>query len=178
MASIKTHEDFVRYISFTIQSNEASYNGYNGNKQPTNGVYSLVKYSASSKAVLSVALTCPHCGEVKHLTYTCEPFKCHAEATRVGALQFQHVASSLENAVKTAVIDYNNPEKRDSIPCTYQSTKNPHYEAQPRGRILGSSEVNIDYLGAKIEFHQDVEEMLEHYFVIPMINGTLRDADK
>ena len=178
LAEIKTPEDFAKYVTFTVESDEAVFKGYSGNKEPTDGVYSLVKYTGSSKAVVSVDLTCPHCGEVKHLKYTCKPFECHAEAKKVGALRFQEVASSLEAAVRNAVNDYNNPDKKESIPYTYQSTKNPHYEAQPKARVLGSSEVHIDYMGAKIDFHQDVEEMLEHYFVIPMINGTLSDPSK
>ena len=178
LAEIKTPEDFAKYISFTVESDEAIFKGYSGNKEPTDGVYSLVKYAGSSKAVVSVDLTCPHCGEVKHLKYTCKPFECHAEAKKVGALRFQEVASSLETAVRNAVNDYNNHDKKESIPYTYQSTKNPHYEAQPKGRVLGSSEVHIDYMGAKIDFHQDVEEMLEHYFTIPMINGTLKNPSE
>ena len=178
LAEIKTHEDFEKYISFTVNSDEAFFKGYSGNKEPTNGVYSLVKYTGSSKAIVSVDITCPHCGEVKHLTYNCKPFECHAEATKVGALRFQEVAGSLESAVKSAVNDYNNPDKKESIPYTYQSTKNPNYEPLPKARVLGPSDVHIDYMGAKIDFHQDVEEMLEHYFVIPMINGTLSDTNK
>lgn len=178
MAEIKTHEDFAKYVSYTVEKNEAVFKGYTGNKEPTNGVYSLVKFTGSSSAVLSVQLTCPHCGKVRKLRYTAEPFNCYAEATKVGALAYPAVRTSLETAVRTAVNDYNDPNKRESIPYTYQSTKNPNYEEKPRGRILGGTEVNIDYMGAKIHFHQDVEEMLEHYFVIPMLNGTLSDPSK
>lgn len=178
LAEIKTSEDYAKYVSYTVETDEAIFKGYSGNKEPTNGVYSLVKFTGTSKAVVSVRLTCPHCGEVKHLKYCCVPFECYAEAKNVGAIAFPTTKMTLENAVRTAVNDYNNPDKKTSIPYTYQSTKNPKYEEKPRARTLGSSEVNIDYMGAKIHFHQDVEEMLEHYFVIPMINGTLTDPSK
>lgn len=178
LAEIKTPEDFKKYVSFTVVKDEATFKGYSGNKEATNGVYSVVKFSASSSAIVSVTLTCPHCGEVRHLKYTATPFKCHAEANKVGALQFPTVSASLENAVRTAVNDYNNPDKKLSIPYSIQSSKNPHFEE--RFTFKGSNSVNAypNYMGAKIDFHQDIEEMLEHFFVIPMLNGTLTDPSK
>ena len=176
LAEIKTSEDFAKYVSFIVESDEAIFKGYSGNKEATDGVYSLVKYSASSKAVLSVKLTCPHCSEVKHLKYYAEPFKCHAEAKKVGALRFQEVASSLEKAVKTAVNDYN--KQKDSIPYSIHSSKNPHFEERTTFKGVNASGAHPDYMGAKIDMHQDVEEMLEHYFVLNQINGTLSDPNK
>ena len=178
MAEIKTHEDFVKYVDYTIEKDQANFKGYCGNNQPTNGVFSLVKYVGTSTGVVSVRLTCPHCGEVRHLKYSAEPFKCHAEAKGVGALQFDAVSRSLETAVRTAVTDYNDPNKKDLIPYTYQSSKNPHFQEKPKARILDSSEVNINYMGAEIHVRQDLDEMLEHYFVIPMLNGVLYDPSK
>lgn len=178
LAEIKTPEAFAKYVSFTIEKDQANFKGYSGNKEPTNGVYSLVKYIGTSTAVVSVELTCPHCGEVKHLKYTCEPFKCHAEAKNVGALQFAAVSSSLETAVRTAVNDYNTPGKKESIPYSIHSSKNPHFAERNTFKGANASGARPDYMGAKIEIHQDVEEMLEHYFVIPQINGTLTDPNK
>ena len=178
LAEIKTSEDFTKYISYTVEKDIATFKGYSGTKEPTNGVFSLVKFSGSSTAVISVELTCPHCGEVKHLQYNAEPFKCHAEAKGVGALQFAGVSASLENAVRTAINDYNTPDKKEAIPYTYQSSKNPNYEEEYRGRILNSSEVHIDYMGTKIDFHKDVDEMLKHYFVKNELNGSLFDPAK
>lgn len=176
LAEIKTHEDFVKYVSFTVESDEAVFKGYSGNKEPTEGVYSLVKYTGSSNAVLSVRLTCPHCGEVKHLKYHAEPFKCHAEAKKVGALRFKEVASSLESAVRTAVNDYN--RQKDSIPYSIHSSKNPHFEERTTFKGANASSAHPEYMGAIIDVHQDVEEMLEHYFVFNQINGTLSDPNK
>lgn len=178
LAEIKTPEDFAKYVSFTVETDEAIFKGYSGNKEPTNGVYSVVKYTGTSKGVVSVRLTCPHCGEVKHLVYTCEPFKCHAEANKVGALRFQEVATTLEQAVRTAVNDYNNPDKKDSVPYSIQSSKNPHFKERTTVKGANAPGAHPDYMGARIDFRQDIEEMLEHYFVIPMINGTLSDPSK
>lgn len=176
LAEIKTPEDFAKYISFTVESDEAVFKGYSGNKQPTDGVYSVVKYTGAANAVVSVKLTCPHCGEVKQLKYYAEPFKCHAEAKKVGALRFQEVASSLESAVRNAVNDYNN--KKDSIPYSIHSSKNPHFEERTTFKGANASGAHPDYMGVRIDFHQDVEEMLEHYFVLNQINGILSDPNK
>lgn len=175
LAEIKTHEDFAKYIAYNVEEDQAIFKGYSGNKEPTNGIYSLVKYSGSSKAVVSVDLTCPHCGEVKHLKYTCVPFKCHAEASKVSVLQFKAINSSLETAVKTAVNDYNS--KKASVPYSIHSSKNPHFEERNTFKGANAADARPNYMGAKIDFHQDVEEMLEHYFTIPMINGKLSDAN-
>ena len=178
LAEIKTPEAFAKYVSYSVVEDKAIYKGYTGNKEPTNGVYSLVKYHATSSAIVKVAITCPNCGEVKTLVYTTEPFKCHAEASKVGALQFKAVSASLEMAVKTAVNDYNDPEKKYEIPYSLHSSKNPHFEERFTFKGANGAYAHPEYKGAKIDTHQDVEEMLEHYFVVPMINGTLKDPNK
>lgn len=178
LAEIKTPEDFAKYISFTVEKDEAVFKGYSGNKEPTNGVYSLVKYSASSHAVVSVELTCPHCGEVKHLRYSAEPFRCHAEAKNVGMLAFPATRISLENAVRTAVNDYNNPDKKKSIPYSIHSSKNPHFEERTTFKGANAPDAHPEYMGAKIDIRKDIEEMLVHYFVLNEMNGSLTDPSQ
>lgn len=178
LAEIKTPEAFAKYISYTVEKDEAVFNGYSGNKEPTNGVYSLVKFSGSSKAVVSVNLTCPHCGEVKHLKYSATPFKCHAEAKNVGALAFPTTKNTLETAVRTAVNDYNNPDKKASIPYSIHSSKNPHFAERNTFKGANAPGAHSDYMGARIDYHTDVEEMLEHYFVLNELNGSLTDPSK
>lgn len=178
MVQIKTSEDFGKYISYIVEKNEAVYGGYSGNKEPTNGVFSLVKYSGSSKATASVELTCPHCGEVKRLKYSATPFKCHAEATKVGALQFSGVSASLENSVRTAINDYNNPDRKHLVPYTFHSSKNPNFENRFTFKGANASDSLPNYMGAKIDYHKDFEEMLEHYFVLNELNGSLIDPSK
>lgn len=178
LAEIKTSEDFAKYISYNVEKDEAVFAGYEGNNEPTNGVYSLVKFSASSKAVVSVELTCPHCGEVKHLKYSAKPFQCHAEAKHVGALAFSATKLSLENAVRGAVNDYNNPDKKASIPYSLHSSKNPHFEERTTFKGANAPGAHPDYMGVKIDYHKDVEEMLEHYFVLNDLNGSLTDPSK
>lgn len=178
LAEIKTPEAFAKYISYTVEKDEAIFKGYSGNKEPTNGVYSLVKFSGSSNAVVSVQLTCPHCGAVKQLRYSAEPFKCHAEATKVGALAFPATKMSLENAVRTAVSDYNNPDKKGFIPYSLHSSKNPHFEERTTFKGANALDARPDYMGARIDYRKDVEEMLEHYFVLNELNGSLTDPSK
>lgn len=178
MAEIKTHEDFAKYVSYTVEKDVANYKGHVGNTQPTNGAYSLVKVIASSSAVVAVNLTCPHCGEVKHLKYTAEPFSCHAEAKNVGTNQYAAVSASLETAVRTAVNDYNDPNKKELVPYSIHSSKNPNFEQRTTFKGANASGAHPDYMGAKIDKHQDVEEMLEHYFVLNQLNGSLTDPNK
>ena len=174
MAEIKTPEDFAKYICYSVEKDVANFNGYSGNKQPTNGVFSLVKFSGSSSAILSVKLTCPHCGEVKHLKYYAEPFKCHAEAKNVRALQFDSVSRMLETSVRTAVDSYNDPEKKISIPYTFHSSKNPNFENRFKFKGSNGTGAHPDYMGARIDYRKDVEEMLEHYFVLNELNGSIK----
>lgn len=178
LAEIKTPEAFGKYISFAVIRDEAKFNGYSGNKEATNGVYSLVKFSGSASATLSVDLTCPHCGEVKHLKYSATPFKCHAEAKNVGILQFPDVRDSLELAVRKAVDDYNDPDKRSQIPYTFHSSKNPNFENRYKFKGANGAGAHPDYVGARIDYHKDVEEILEHYFVMNELTGTLTDPAK
>lgn len=178
LAEIKTPEDFAKYISFVVEKDEAIYKGYKGSREPTNGVYSLVKVEASSSAVLSVQLTCPHCGEVKHLKYTAEPFKCHMEKEKVGAPHIAAIKTSMENAVRTVVNEYNNPDKKTSIPYSIHSSKNPNFAERTTFKGANASDAHPNYMGVKIDKHQDVEETLEHYFVLNQINGTLTNPSK
>lgn len=178
LAEIKTPEAFAKYISYAVEKDEAKFQGYTGNKEPTNGVYAQVKFSGSSSAVLSVALTCPHCGHVRHLRYSAEPFKCHAEARRVGALAFPTTKLSLENAVRTAVNDYNDPDKKASIPYTFHSSKNPNFENRYKFKGANGADAHPEYMGVRIDYRKDAGEMLEHYFVFNELTGSLTDPSK
>ena len=178
MAEIKTVEEFAKYVSFKVLKDEAVFNGYSGNKEPTNGVYSLVKFSGSANAEATVSLTCPHCGTVKYLKYSAHPFKCHAEAKGVDILHIKDVSEQLEAAVRTAVTDYNIPDKKESIPYTFHSSKNPNFEQRFSFKGANASNAHPDYMGAKIDYRKDVEEMLQHYFVLNELNGALVDPGK
>lgn len=178
LAEIKTPEDFAKYVSYNVVTDTAKFVGYDGNTKPTNGVYSLVKYVATSNATIDVQLTCPHCGEVKVLKYSASPFKCHAEAKNVSVQQFKTVSESLETSVRTAVADYNDPDKRDLIPYTYHSSKNPNFENRFTFKGVNASDAKPQYMGASLDYRKDVEEMLEHYFTINELNGSLTDPAK
>ncbi len=178
LAEIKTSESFAKYISYTVEKDEAEFGRYVGNKEPTNGVYSQVKYIADSKAIVDVALTCPNCGKVKHLKYYATPFKCHAELKNVGALQFPTARASLETAVREAVNNYNDPSKRALIPYSLHSSKNPHFEERTTVKGANAPGAHPDYMGVKIDCHADVADMLEQYFVLNQLNGTLSDPSK
>ena len=106
------------------------------------------------------------------------PFKCHAEAKNVRTLQFKTVSASLESAVKSAIADYNNPDKKSLVPYTFHSSKNPNFENRFSFKGSNGAGAHPEYMGAKIDYHKDVEEMLEHYFVLNELNGSLVDPSK
>lgn len=178
LAEIKTPEEFAKYVSFVVEKDEAVFKGYTGNKEPTNGVYSQVKISASSNAVLSVELTCPNCGEVKHLKYSATPFSCHIERKNVPARDYAVIRSSMEELVRTVVNDYNNPDKKGNIPYTFHSSKNPNFEDRYKFKGANGADAHPDYMGVRVDYHKDVEEMLEHNFVLRELQGTLSDPTK
>ena len=178
IAEFKSYEEFMKHVSFTVIEDKATFvENQHSKVSPTNGVHSFVQVNATASAVLAVDITCPKCGEVKHLRYNATPFQCYAEKKNVSTLEYERVYHQMATAVRNAVLDYNDPEKRKLIPYTYQSTKSPYYEEEYKARILGPSEVNIDYMGAKIKFHKDVEEMLLHYFVKRELSGKLYDPN-
>lgn len=177
MADIKTPEDFAKYVSYTIEKDQATFNENQHSKvSPTNGVHSYVKVSAEASAVVSVSITCPNCGAVKHLVYKAKPFSCHVEQKNVRVIDYQVVYAQMANAVRSAVNDYNDPEKRKDIPYTIHSSKNPNFAIRDTFKGVNASDARPNYNGVKLDMHQDVDEMLEHYFVIPQINGTLTKA--
>ena len=178
LADIKTPEEFGKYVSFDVVKDEAVFNGYSGSKEATNGVFSSVKVSASASAVLSVELTCPNCGEVKHLKYSATPFKCHIERKNVPVKDYADVRSAMEDLVRAIVNDYNNPEKKGNIPYTFHSSKNPNFENRYKFKGANNVDAHPEYLGVRIDYHKDVEEMLAHNFVLRELQGSLTDPAK
>lgn len=178
LAEFKTPEEFAKYIAFNVEKDEAKFTGYSGSKEPNNGVYSLVKVSASSSAVLSVDMTCPNCGEVKHLRYSAAPFKCHIEHKNVSVRDYANVRRSMEELVQSVVNDYNNPETKKNIPYTFHSSKNPNFEDRYSFKGANGANAHPDYMGVRVDYHKDVEEMLEHNFVLRELQGTLSDPSK
>lgn len=178
LAEFTTPEEFAKYVSYTVEKDEAVYKGYSGNTEPTNGVYSLVKVSATSSAVLTVTITCPKCGEVKHLKYSATPFSCHVERKNVQAKDYAIIRTSMEELVRTVVNDYNDPEKKGNIPYTYHSSKNPNFENRYKFKGSNGVDAHPDYMGIRVDYHKDVEEMLEHNFVLRELQGTLYDPNK
>ena len=175
MAEFKTQEDFYRYIRYRIVRDGAVYERKKEKISPSNGVYSLVKVEATSEAVAEVIFICPHCGEEKKLKYSAHPFKCHTEKKNVKVQNYQTEFLQMETAVKNVVAEYNNPEMRNRIPYTIHSSKNPNFENRFTFKGTNASDARPEYMGVRIDYRKDVEEMLEHYLVINEQNGILRD---
>lgn len=179
LAEIKTPEAFGKYVSFVVEEDKATFQENQHSKiSPTNGVHSLVKISASSYARASVDITCPNCGEVKHLVYVAEPFACHLERKNVRTLDYELVYAQMANAVREVVNEYNDPDRRKNIPYTIHSSKNPNFENRTTFKGANAPDARPVYNGVKLDKRQDVDEMLEHYFVLNQINGTLTDPNK
>ena len=179
LAQIQTEEDFCKYISFAVEKDEATFKaGQHPKVTPTNGVHSYVSVSASASAVVSVALTCPHCGEVKYLRYCATPLKCHVERKNVRVVDYELVHQAMETAVLTVVNDYNNPDKKTLIPYSIQSTKNPYFNERTTFKGANAGGAHPEYMGVRIDYRKDVEEMLLHYFSLNELNGSLVDPTK
>lgn len=88
------------------------------------------------------------------------------------------VRTSLETAVRTAVNDYNTPDKKAMIPYSLHSSKNPHFEQRTTFKGANASGAHPEYMGVTNDYRKDVEEMLEHYFVLNELNGTLKAASQ
>lgn len=176
LAQIKSMEDYKKYISYTVESNKAVFSGYTGSKELNkNNEYPSVRYSATSVGILSVSLTCPNCGAVKQLKYDATPFKCHAEEKNVSVARRNAIAGSLEAAVKSAVDDYNNNRP---IPYSIHSSKNAHFEERTTFKGANAGGAHPKYKDVVIDMHQDLDEMIEHYFVLNQMNGELSDPNK
>ena len=171
MAEIKTPEDFAEYVSYTVGKHIAEYHGIS-HPSSNNGVVSKVEATGSATVAVSIDLKCPHCGEVKHLTYTITPFKCSAVEEKVPAGQIEAVKLRLENSVKEVVRDYNDLEKRPSFPYSIHSKKNPSYENRTKPQF-GSNWIPR-YNGVRIDYRKDVEEMVEVFFLENQLDGTIK----
>ena len=80
--------------------------------------------------------------------------------------------------MKAAVNDYNNPDKKASVPYTFHSSKNPNFEKRDTFKGANAANAHPEYMGARIDYRKDVDEMIEHYFVLNELNGTLTDPAK
>ena len=175
MAVIKTPEDYIKYVSYTVGEHKAEYRGIN-HPASNNGVISKVEAKGSATVVVSIDLKCPNCGEVKRLHYTITPFKCSAVEEKVLVGEIEVVKTRLENNVKEVVKDYNDYEKRSAFPYSIHSKKNPNYENRTKAQI-GTSYIPR-YNGVRIDYRKDVEEIVEAFFLENQLDGTLSDPSK
>ncbi|MBQ8747743.1 MAG: hypothetical protein IJZ08_07760 [Clostridia bacterium] len=173
MAVIKTPEEFEKYVSYTVGGCTASYDGI---KHPAsnNGVVATVEAKGSAAATVAIDLKCPHCGERKKLAYHIVPFKCSVKEEKVAVRDLESVKSRIETAVKSVVADYNDPEKRESIPYSIHSRKHPDYENRTKPQLGGPARYN----GVSITYHKDPKEMVEQYFLQNQVDGKMVDCSK
>lgn len=174
MAEIKTPEEFAEFVSYSVVKNRAVFKGVS-HPASNNGVVSEIKATGEASAVVTINLKCPHCGNVKQLEYHIAPFRCSATQTKVAALNVEMVKSVVENAVRAAVADYNDPEKRKMIPYSIHSKKNPEYVNRAKVHRGNDTVAFPNYNGAKIDYHKDPEEMVETFFLENQLDGEIVD---
>lgn len=172
MATFTTQEDFNKFVSYTASEDVATYAGIS-HPASKDGVVSNVDASAASNVTVSITLTCPNCGQAKHLKYNIVPFKCSMSEKKVLVRDLETVKFRLETAVKEVVKDYNDPDKRKNIPYTIQSVHHPDYENRTKPQT-GSTTYN----GVKIGYRRDVDELVEGFFIHNELNGKIIDLDK
>ena len=172
MAEIKTSEEFVKYVAYTIGKNEAVFKGVS-HPASQNGVVSEISARATATVAVEIDLTCPHCGNVKKLKYTVVPFKCSESEKKVPVRDVEMVKSRFETAMKSVVDDYNDPDKRKSIGYSIHSKKNPKYELRSKPTTGNDTVAYPRYNGVKIDYHKDVEEMVEGFFLENQLDGNI-----
>ncbi len=172
MAVIKTPEEFAQFVHYTVEKDEASYNGVS-HPASNNGVVSKVEAKGSASAVVSIELKCPNCGKVRKLEYRITPFKCTYTQEKVLVRDVEAAKMRLETGVKEVVAAYNDPEKRKLIPYSIHSRNNPNYENRTKPQFANNHSAYPTYNGVKINYHKDVEEMVEQFFLENQLDGTI-----
>lgn len=167
MATFETIEKFEECVTYVVTGGKAEYNGVS-HPASQNGVVPYVEARAVAKAVVEIEMKCPNCGEVKHLVYHITPFKCFIKREKVGVLVLSEVKAELDAAMKEVVKDFN---EGVALPYTMHSVHHPRYEERNEPHLVGA--VRATYKGVTIEYHREVDELVEGYFVYNEINGTL-----
>ena len=175
MAEIKTAEQMSKYVSYAIGKNVAVYNGVR-HPSSNNGVVSEITASASATVHVAIDLKCPHCGNVKKLNYTIVPFKCSAKEKKVPVRDVELVKTRLENAVKSVVDAYNNPEQHENIGYSIHSKYNPKYDQRTKPTMGNDTVAYPRYNDVKIDYHKDADEMVCAFFLENQIDGNITEA--
>lgn len=175
MASFQNIEEFKKYVTYTIVGGKAKYKGAK-HTVINQGIDAIVEAQADASAIVYISLTCPHCGTTKQLEYYITPFICSKREEKVSIRDVEVLKSRFERLVKEVVEVFNDPLRHHEIPYTIHSVNHPNYEE--RGKLqLDSSKVYGYYNGVKIEYHRDVEELVEGFFVHNEINGKIIESN-
>ncbi len=167
MATFDTVEKFEEYVKYEVSGGIAEYNGVT-HPASQDGVVAYVEARATASATVNIEMKCPNCGEVKYLEYHITPFKCFIRREKVGVLVLNEVKAELDAAMKEVVNDFN---KGIQLPYTMHSIHHPKYEERNKAHFAG--DVRAQYKGVTIEYHREVEELVEGYFVHNELNGSL-----
>ena len=177
LATIKTPEEYEKFVSYEIESHEATYGGVS-HPSSNNGVVDSITAKGSASAIVSIMLTCPNCGNVKNLKYVITPFRCEAEEKKVAVRDVEIVKMRLENAVRPIIEAYNDEEKRKMIPYSIHSKRNPKHEERTKPQMGNDTVAYPRYNGVKISYRRDVEEIVDAFFLENELNGKLIDPNK
>lgn len=177
MAEIKTPEDLAKYVRCSVGAEKSKFLGFS-HPEAKNGVISKVEAKGVATAAVSIDLKCPHCGEIKHLIYSMTPFRCSAKEENVRVGELADVKAQLGSSVEKVLSDYDNPEKRASIPYSIHSAKNPFFEQRFESKGVTSSGAHPDYNGVRIDKFIDPEEVIEQFFLLNQLDGNISEAKK
>ena len=177
LAEIKSREDFEKYITYTIGKNEAVFDGVS-HPASNDGVVSEITAEGKASVTVSIDLKCPHCGNVKKLNYSFVPFQCSAKQTKVAVRDVEFVKAKLENAVRAAIADYNTPDRRENMPYSIHSSKNPLFESRTTFKAANDPKAHPDYNGAKIDKFIDPEDVVEQFFLNNQLDGKITELQK
>jgi hypothetical protein len=78
--------------------------------------------------------------------------------------------------MRSVVAAYNDPEKRKEIGYSIHSKKNPKYELRTKATVGNDTVAYPRYNGVKIDYHKDVEEMVEIFFLENQLDGKIAEV--
>ena len=171
MAKFENEADYVNNVSYSVSEDVTS--NVNIPKPSDSGIISEITARGSGTASVRIQLKCPNCGATKELSYIITPFKCSASEKKVAAGKAQEVAARLQASVNAVVAEYANKETRKNIPYTIQSIHHPNYEDRTKPTTTSTK-----YQGVTIDYHREVDELVEGFFLHNELNGKIVDHSK
>ena len=157
LLDIDTHEQYKELVFYKVVSHDVDIS--RSEIADEEGVFYSLTVSATAKAELEVSFKCPACGTIKTYTHKLEPFRAEIMESKVHRRNVKQVMSDMEEAIWKIKVKYvlNHAE----LPYTINSVHHPDYGKKIDNKCIVRPMVD----NVVINYHRDIEEMVEGYFV-------------